>query len=1018
MKYVILSLILSLAFTHECYAPSDEDIEQYEAIMRAAAEGNEAEAEGEGEGQNLGGENSAPESAEAVEPAEFNTDKILRKYQVTPYARTGIKDAMTRYIDTCSHAFHVSGPAAGVSWVNASKIARVRREIKEDLKQTRGLFFGWTNFGLDEETIQLRSKMKKRDKELKQEEKEELKQLTPAEQAYARINTADLKRCEQFEAEARSKYNAKKPGFEIMFLRQMCKSSREFRTDPTYKSSCEHELANEARHSNCTGRELYNQNEALLQEVTRQSQDLRAAVPFVQTALARENSQRRGSEAQAPSQSELEQMLMQMLGQGAANPGGARQDQAPQNQSHHEVQRVQELDAVLVRQKERHRQEEIEEAIAEGSELKWLAKEVGLGKSPDALNGEIAAVKEIIKNEEIQNAVYSRKYNLKLAIRHGSAAVEKWKHAERAKGKTDAELQIEIDANTIAVRDEDESDARYEQQQKIHQAMTDGHDNQWIQHNLAVTPDQVQHQRLMWEKNKHDWALAQKKQARENELIWAVKNEKVNDWLTQEKNAGHSVAASKKEADLVMAIVERNKEKEKKEARAAIVTSAILSGSERHWFESEKRKNIPTGDLEREIALAKKKEQARVDHLTAQFGREWDNTTSPPTSRDYYIDTNLAANKEAYKIAKRVESAMALASRAGPMKNPAAHENMRNFIYTQLQARPEPGTKIVPGVPDFRVAPEILSAQPSKLFRMNPIFSTTGEQLLKVQKSARVYYDSSVYSSPEEVKEAVEGKALTPAQAFKAKSKIVVSDNYMLYGADGNPTTPLPNEKPFKIFSHAGVNAYYGKGGHDNEDYKKFVQSEPKDGQPGVIKEVEFSAFLKKNLNFQLTAMEREGVEVPVLVALGGGAFSKGYQPRYSELVAQAYKEVLENGHFNFKHVVFSLPQFSASDNLQRYDNVFNPLEVSSPYFPYKGKIPYSLSEKDAVDVARQLANESGLRAGIINPADSYSVAGMYWDSDKDIALEESLAQRTTLLLTQHLRINPHVLDSANYRRM
>jgi hypothetical protein len=338
-----------------------------------------------------------------------------------------------------------------------------------------------------------------------------------------------------------------------------------------------------------------------------------------------------------------------------------------------------------------------------------------------------------------------------------------------------------------------------------------------------------------------------------------------------------------------------------------------------------------------------------------------------------------------------------------PLKPKGALKNMTSLIFHQLRCIEEEKTY---GVADILIGKDFFNLNSEKKFHLTHQFDLTGQEILELQKTAKVYFDSSVYTHEvgnKALLKTLEGKDEKDDHeaAFRSKSKIVVSENYLLYHDDERPAKGSQENTRFKIFSHAGPNIALGERDHDDFDYRRFASN-------GTIKEKKFLDFMKVNLLFQLKVMEKEKIEVPVLVALGGGMFSLGYQPQYSEIVARAYREVLEdkNNHFSFKTIVFALPKFSKKeDNIDRYQRSFKG---------YAGTIPVLLADADVVEISHQLSSQ-GFAAGLINPANSWSLAGMYWTEEGARALEESLAIRTTLLITQQPHVNLFVLDPRNH---
>lgn len=172
----------------------------------------------------------------------------------------------------------------------------------------------------------------------------------------------------------------------------------------------------------------------------------------------------------------------------------------------------------------------------------------------------------------------------------------------------------------------------------------------------------------------------------------------------------------------------------------------------------------------------------------------------------------------------------------------------------------------------------------------------------------------------------------------------------------------------------------------------------------GKLEQRRYTVRTKVILAHVLACMQAEGVEYPVLCAIGCGAF-KGRFGDVPHCVAQATAAVLMEGNFRFKAVVFCLPGFGAGDNnFSVFSSVFAEHDKRLP-------VPVMLVEDRGMLAIANRLRALGAKAGVLNPSDCDALhpergfVGMYWDNGH-VALEETMALTTTLLF-QHRGVNP-----------
>jgi len=148
-------------------------------------------------------------------------------------------------------------------------------------------------------------------------------------------------------------------------------------------------------------------------------------------------------------------------------------------------------------------------------------------------------------------------------------------------------------------------------------------------------------------------------------------------------------------------------------------------------------------------------------------------------------------------------------------------------------------------------------------------------------------------------------------------------------------------------------------------------------------------------------ALQREGVKIPVVAAIGCGVFGWAFGPIYQQMVAEAYKEVLASDNFGFDCVI--LAEIS-NRNVATFNTVFSKAD------DLKMKVPLIIAQHDILEVARLIATK--YPTSIHNAGDLWEF-GQFFEGGG--SLEEYVARMTTGYLSQHFLLNPSVINMLNY---
>lgn len=215
--------------------------------------------------------------------------------------------------------------------------------------------------------------------------------------------------------------------------------------------------------------------------------------------------------------------------------------------------------------------------------------------------------------------------------------------------------------------------------------------------------------------------------------------------------------------------------------------------------------------------------------------------------------------------------------------------------------------------------------------------------------------------------------------------------------ADENQTALNPLPPPVWCVSAPGINFKYSR-----QDMSTFMEQRvpPVPNATGRRR-------MRVLWHSILSAFQRGNVKVPVLMAIGCGAF-RGAIMDVAKYYAEALKDCLDRDSYGFQAVVVSLVD---AEHHMYFERVFASTTSTHP--------PVLLSRRGMIGIALALT-QNCYRCGILNPSDAQAVLqgsmGMYW-LGKDIAVEELLAVQTTLLF-QHRDLNPDLWNNKDMSRL
>lgn len=183
------------------------------------------------------------------------------------------------------------------------------------------------------------------------------------------------------------------------------------------------------------------------------------------------------------------------------------------------------------------------------------------------------------------------------------------------------------------------------------------------------------------------------------------------------------------------------------------------------------------------------------------------------------------------------------------------------------------------------------------------------------------------------------------------------------------------------------------------------------DGEIGINPEP-YTREAGQVLGHYLSECAADGLQMPVITGIGLGVFMPNQKARSQAIkcyVDALEKQLLANAH-KFNGVVFSAPG--------EYPELINAVQEMLERNQKAGLLKNcKASTKSALDIANEAA-KAGIKSGILNAGDPSFIPGQYFaDKNANIALEELLALRTTMVFSQHPHINREAGNLARYRK-
>ncbi|CAF2084330.1 unnamed protein product [Rotaria magnacalcarata] len=387
----------------------------------------------------------------------------------------------------------------------------------------------------------------------------------------------------------------------------------------------------------------------------------------------------------------------------------------------------------------------------------------------------------------------------------------------------------------------------------------------------------------------------------------------------------------------------------------------------------------------------------------------------------------------------------------GPMSgkcDPQTNQ-MEQFLSQAFGFRNITGAYIVQGVKFFELEHRLDTMNPNTVIyfpsNITISFAMSVKEIMDWQRSYRVYADHNIQGLNKEfLQRALEGHSKDDGEAFRMKFVVRISTCPILMEFDAKVISRnLEEEWPnrIKLVSVTGIDFAGRK--HDVADvlyyisnWREIFQIDPKsdlpfvyngrdfyprvNGPPGELHEDRVLHSLMRMVALRLKACDEEGVEIVVETGIGLGVFAGnhiGIDSKIRAFSAQASRRVLQRDGSSYKSiraVVFALPIFNKSGSKHSVPDTYDDYVNEFQQAKYNGPIPVLIADQDMHRLTVAIAR-LGFKVSELNPADSHGVFGEYWQN-RGPAVEEKLALTTVGLLVQHHLINPHVLDTNNYR--
>lgn len=386
----------------------------------------------------------------------------------------------------------------------------------------------------------------------------------------------------------------------------------------------------------------------------------------------------------------------------------------------------------------------------------------------------------------------------------------------------------------------------------------------------------------------------------------------------------------------------------------------------------------------------------------------------------------------------------------GPMNGRCVNETdqMVDFLKRNFNFQNIENQFIVPSVKAFKLGKPPSHMRPDqKIYfpaERHDAFVMTVSEILRWQNSFAVYVDRQHAKIDKHfLRRALQGGSARGDEAFQIKFVVRISDCPIVMTFDTKILCRSLNDdwpNRIKLVSMTGID-FAGRI-HDVYDITTYIKNwrnvfhyDQKRDVMAVFNGRDFRpvkcpppVVLDKNLlldhlkymaKLRLRACDEEKVEIVVETGIGLGMFSGkhiGIDHEVRRLSARAIRSVIEEQGTKYKNIraiIFSLPIFSEIRSGSPTSDVYHDFVKEFRESNYSGSLPVLIVDQDmhvlTVHIARQ-----GFRVSQLNPADSHSVFGEYWQNYGP-AVEEKLALTTLGLLIQHHLINPSILDDNRY---
>lgn len=282
---------------------------------------------------------------------------------------------------------------------------------------------------------------------------------------------------------------------------------------------------------------------------------------------------------------------------------------------------------------------------------------------------------------------------------------------------------------------------------------------------------------------------------------------------------------------------------------------------------------------------------------------------------------------------------------------------------------------------------------PNKTYKIGKS-KISGARLLELQKETKVSVDTNNGGNPAQVAGILKNGSQNLQDRLMAGKKIVSSTEILMMGADDKPIAANDNSPTFKAYTVSAPNVAY--------DAEMKAHFSTPDGKLDVSK---WKAEIKGILSHLMSLMKKDGVQVPVLPAMGLGAFMADASRKEA---AEAFVEALleAKGENDFQSVQLVGTQF---------DDISEDLKLRA----IEQGISFA-GGKDSFAILEAGLN-NGMKMGVAVAGDPSGQAGQQVASTGGnpghIAQEEAFAIKVpTFMLNQNYGANEAVGNSANYQ--